>query len=110
VLGARSVSAFALALHELATNASKYGALSTADGTIAIAWTLEEGAEGPILRFHWSEQGGPPVRKPERRGFGTRIIEGALSAEINGTASIDFQSGGIAFEAVAPLKDLTEDA
>ncbi|WP_285294005.1 PAS domain-containing protein [Aureimonas altamirensis] len=110
VLGARSVSAFTLALHELATNASKYGALSTADGTIAIAWTLEEAVDGPVLRFHWNEQGGPPVRKPERRGFGTRIIEGALSAEINGNASIDFQSGGIAFEAVAPLKDLTEDA
>ncbi|KHJ53034.1 histidine kinase [Aureimonas altamirensis] len=110
VLGARSVSAFALALHELATNASKYGALSTANGTIAVTWRLEEADGGSILRFHWSEQGGPPVRKPERRGFGTRIIEGALSAEINGSASIDFRSSGIAFEAVAPLKDLMEDS
>lgn len=110
VLGARSVSAFALALHELATNASKYGALSTANGEITIVWALEDTDKGQILRFQWSEQGGPPVRKPERRGFGTRIIEGALAAEINGTASIDFRADGIAFEAVAPLKDLTEES
>jgi len=83
--------ALSMALHELATNALKYGALSTAAGSVTVSWVVE----GDELRLIWRETGGPPVSPPQRRGFGSRLIERGLAAELGGTAELDFHPDGV---------------
>ncbi|PVM83410.1 sensor histidine kinase [Caulobacter endophyticus] len=83
---------FALALHELATNAAKYGALSTPAGRVAIAWRLDEPG---VVDFSWTETGGPEVTAPSRRGFGSRMIERSLGGELKGSATLDFRPEGL---------------
>jgi two-component system, chemotaxis family, CheB/CheR fusion protein len=82
-----------LALHELATNAVKYGALSVPTGRIAIRWEIDAG-EGR-LRLRWIETEGPRVKKPARRGMGLRVIESGLVHELGGNSRIDFDSSGV---------------
>lgn len=96
----------ALAIHELATNAAKYGALSTDKGRIDIRWSMGE----EHLRLAWRESGGPAVTEPEHRGFGSRLIERALAAEFRGKVRIDFAPQGVLFELVAPVKGLAASA
>ncbi|MBM3527836.1 MAG: PAS domain S-box protein [Alphaproteobacteria bacterium] len=86
----------ALALHELTTNAAKYGALSNPAGRIAIRWRVRDG-DLPTRRLwiEWSEQGGPEVSAPRHQGFGTRFIVGSVSAELQGTARLDFAAEGL---------------
>ncbi|MCD6071254.1 MAG: hypothetical protein K0S42_1770, partial [Microvirga sp.] len=74
----RMALALAMALQELATNAVKYGALSNETGAIKIAWSVQSGGTGPRLHLRWEETGGPAVRRPLRRGFGSRLIERSL--------------------------------
>jgi two-component sensor histidine kinase len=81
----------ALALHELATNASKYGSLSAAAGRVEIRWR----EENERLRMVWRESGGPPVEPPATRGFGTRMIERGLASELGGAVKIDFRPEGV---------------
>lgn len=88
--------ALAMAIHELSTNAIKYGALSNASGQVTIDWQFTaERADGGPLVIAWVEQGGPPVTAPTRRGFGTRLIERGLSADMDGHASIEWTSSGL---------------
>jgi PAS domain S-box-containing protein len=101
-LGPRPALQLALALHELATNAVKYGALSNDTGRIRIAWTVSEEGE-PVLHFTWAERGGPPVSPPSRRGFGTRLIEAATAAEFRGTSKLDYAASGLHWALDAPL-------
>jgi two-component sensor histidine kinase len=70
---------FALAIHELATNAAKYGALSTATGKVQVSWTIEPDQAGSVLKFKWKESGGPPVDPPTRLGFGSQLLKGIFS-------------------------------
>jgi two-component sensor histidine kinase len=84
----------AMILHEIATNAAKYGALSLPEGRIAVRWHLQRSAR-PILRIEWRERDGPPVQEPERRGFGSRFIEGSVAAELRGTAKLAFERSGL---------------
>ena len=93
--------ALTMGLHELATNAAKYGALSTDAGTVRITWTIAEDSGGALLKLQWKERGGPPVRAPERRGFGTRLIEGGLRREFGGKARLLFEPEGIVCEVEA---------
>lgn len=86
--------AVALALHELATNATKYGSLSVPDGTLDIVW---ERLDADRIRLRWQESGGPTVVKPTRRGFGTRLIERALAAELT-KVLLDFKPEGVVCE------------
>lgn len=81
----------AMALHELATNAAKYGALSTAGGHVEVTWAIA----GAALRLVWREAGGPPVAPPTRRGFGARLIERGLARELAGRAAIDYAPTGV---------------
>ena len=83
--------AIAMALQELATNAAKYGALSLPAGRLSIQWTQEADA----MRLQWEETGGPLVVPPLRRGFGSRLIERSLSAELGGEAAITFAPTGV---------------
>lgn len=95
----------ALALHELGTNAAKYGALSTPDGYVSISWRVEDGAKPDRLSFTWEEAGGPVVVTPTRTGFGSKLIQKVLAAEIRGTAHIDYRPAGVVFTAKAPLPE-----
>ena len=93
-----------LALHELCTNAAKYGALSNALGSISITWNTAKTAEGRnLLNLHWAETGGPPVQPPTRKGFGSRLIERALAMELGGVAAIDYRRDGVVCDISAPL-------
>lgn len=94
-LTAKQALSLALALHELATNATKYGALSVPDGTIDIDWACHTGSDGPALGFAWRESGGPVVAPPTRRGFGSRLIEGTLSADFGSSVKIEFLPEGL---------------
>jgi PAS domain S-box-containing protein len=99
----RMALALAMALQELATNAVKYGALSTATGAIRINWEVEGSA--PAIGFHlrWEETGGPPVQAPVRRGFGTRLIERSLAQDLNGDVRIEFAPTGVICTVHAPI-------
>ncbi len=94
-LSPRMALSLSMALHELATNAVKYGALSTPDGQVRIEWTVTPGQDGARLALIWTESGGPPVTVPTRRGFGSRLIERGLTAELAGEARIDFAPAGV---------------
>jgi PAS domain S-box-containing protein len=98
-LAPRAALALAMALHELGTNAAKYGALSVEGGRVAIAWSRAGGQ----LRLEWRERGGPPVPPPSRRGFGSRLIERGLAADLGGTAALHFDPAGLRCEIQASL-------
>nr|WP_245214469.1 HWE histidine kinase domain-containing protein [Pararoseomonas indoligenes] len=86
-----------LALHELATNAAKYGALSVAEGSVDVRWELERSAQeqAPAVVMTWRERGGPPVRPPGRRGFGSRMLERALPYQSGGQVTLSFAPEGV---------------
>lgn len=102
--------AFSMALHELATNAVKYGALSNETGHVRLSWTIVDGSMPDHLRFVWEEFDGPTVEPPTRTGFGSRMIERALAQEIDGRAEIEFRPSGVVFTAQAPLPDRQAEA
>jgi PAS domain S-box-containing protein len=99
----RTAVSLAMALHELCTNAVKYGALSNEQGTVTIRWETFGPASEERLRLVWTEAGGPPVTAPERRGFGTRMIERGLASDLGGTARIAFEPAGVVCTIDAPL-------
>jgi PAS domain S-box-containing protein len=99
----RTAVSIAMALHELCTNAVKYGALSNDSGTVSVHWSLSAGGAGRRLRLEWSEQGGPPVAPPARRGFGSRMIERGLASELGGTVALEFRPEGVRCLVDAPL-------
>jgi PAS domain S-box-containing protein len=86
--------AVAMAVHELCTNAIKYGALSNDTGTVHLTWRTDD-ADGARLHIHWEERGGPPVVQPSKRGFGTRLIERTLAQDLQGTVSLEFAPSGV---------------
>jgi two-component sensor histidine kinase len=91
-----------MALHELATNAAKYGALSTDEGRLAISSRVD--ADGtPCLHIWWSERGGPPVARPAQRGFGMQLIEEALAYEVEGCVRLSFPGEGLRCEIEIPV-------
>jgi two-component sensor histidine kinase len=87
--------ALAMALHELCTNAVKYGALSNADGRVSITWFAMDGKEGRELHMRWQERDGPPVISPTRRGFGSRLIEQGLARDLAGEVEIEYAVTGL---------------
>jgi len=103
-ISSRAATAVALALHELATNAVKYGALSNDVGVVTVNWRIE----GGTLELVWTEADGPPVEQPTRHGFGTVMIERALSSSIQGTAIIEYHPSGIQFTIRTALENLVD--
>ena len=92
-----------MALHELATNAVKYGALATPGGRVAVTWTLEGGPAGR-LRLRWAESGGPPVEgAPAQRGFGTRVLDGTVRGQLGGAVSLAWEPAGLVCGIEVPL-------
>ena len=103
-LGPRHGMTLALMLHELGTNAAKYGALSVAAGHVAITWGIaEDGADGSTLRFRWEEVGGPAVSPPTRTGFGTRLIARSLAHGLGAAVQLRFPPEGAVLTFEAPL-------
>ena len=103
VLTPKSALALSLAVHELATNAAKFGAFSRAGGKVTVNWRI--GAEGTISLL-WTESDGPAVEPPTRRGFGTNLIERALALETGGRATINYLRGGVVCEIILPALSL----
>lgn len=98
-LSPKTAMALSMGLHELATNAVKYGALSVAEGRVDVSWRTADGR----LRIEWRETGGPAVAPPARRGFGSRLVERGLAAEMGGTAEMHFEPEGLVCVIDAPL-------
>ncbi|CAA9492156.1 MAG: hypothetical protein AVDCRST_MAG09-170 [uncultured Sphingomonas sp.] len=88
-------------MHELTTNALKYGSFSNDGGTVDVRWEVLDDR----LNLRWAERGGPAVEAPSRRGFGSRMIERGLAAELGGTVHIDFQPDGIVCTVDAPFPE-----
>ena len=95
-----------LALHELATNASKYGALSSPKGTVSIAWSMDGVSPDARFRMSWTERSGPPVKPPTSKGFGHVIIASSLAKVIDGDVELHFMPMGIMWSVDAPLKSI----
>lgn len=100
-LPARVALSLGMVFHELATNAAKYGALSTS-GRLLLDWSLPGGG-GDLLRFAWRETGGPAARAPDRRGFGSRLIERSITGELRGTIEADYGEDGLVVRFDVPL-------
>ncbi|WP_161993752.1 PAS domain-containing protein [Muricoccus nepalensis] len=99
-----SAQPFAMAIHELTTNALKHGALSNPTGRIAVTWSVEGGQTGR-LRLRWAEEGGPPVEgPPERRGFGARVLDGTVRSQLGGALSLTWPRSGLTCEIDLPLE------
>jgi signal transduction histidine kinase/CheY-like chemotaxis protein len=94
-----------MGLHELATNAVKYGALSAPNGRIEVGWTVENGPERRSLAITWTERGGPPVDPPSRRGFGSRLIERGIAQDLDGEVDLAFESAGVQCRIRLPLSE-----
>lgn len=109
LLGAKSALSLALALHELATNATKYGALSNDTGVVDLRWHVVHESEAPRFCLTWSEQGGPPIlAPPTRRGFGSRLIERSFAAEVGGEVKLIYAVSGLVCRLEAPLAAMQE--
>ncbi|NVD28029.1 MEKHLA domain-containing protein [Parasphingorhabdus flavimaris] len=93
---APAAQAIGMAVHELATNAAKYGALSNDDGIIEIDWKIEQSGEAePDFSMHWTERGGPVVEKPTRNGFGSTVIDRLLAASLEGEVDLEWEPAGL---------------
>ncbi|WP_332684521.1 PAS domain S-box protein [Bosea sp. (in: a-proteobacteria)] len=102
-LAPKAALAISMAVHELSTNAAKYGALSCESGQVTINWLIEGEQAGRRFILHWRETDGPPVTPPTRKGFGSRLIERALAAELGGEVSVEYEPSGLVCTIVAPL-------
>jgi two-component sensor histidine kinase len=91
--------AMSLALHELATNAAKYGALSCAEGHVSVQWGVQDG----MLRLDWEESGGPPVAPPTRKGFGSRLLEDLVVRDLGGATKLAYDAPGVRYSLTARL-------
>jgi two-component sensor histidine kinase len=90
-------------VHEIATNATKYGALSNDTGSVALDWEIIEDDTGRQLRLIWTEAGGPPVTAPVQRGFGSRLIERSARDQLGGEATVDFLPRGVVYTVTCAL-------
>lgn len=103
-LSPREVLALGMTIHELTTNAAKYGALSVPEGRVRVEWSLAAEAGAQRLRLTWQESGGPPVQAPTRSGFGTRLIAGGVRRELDGTVELNFKIKGLRCDLEVPLE------
>jgi PAS domain S-box-containing protein len=109
-LSAKQALSLSLALHELATNATKYGALSVPSGTIDVSWDCIASEPERTLRFDWREHGGPTVATPSRRGFGSRLIESTLSSDFGTSVKVEYPPAGVVCSFETRLSNLAEHA
>ncbi|MBL6454805.1 PAS domain-containing protein [Belnapia sp. T6] len=104
-LGPTAAPPLALALHELATNAAKYGALSREAGQVTLSWSVQDAAEGNMLRLLWQERDGPATHQPGRTGFGHRLVTQS-SGQLSGSAQFHWAEPGLTVELLLPMDRL----
>ena len=104
LLNAAATQAIGLALHELATNAGKYGALSTDAGRVDVSWQLD----GDTFVMSWIERNGPPVRPPERKGFGSRVTASMVNQTLRGEVKLDYAPSGLEWRLTCPAANALE--
>jgi two-component sensor histidine kinase len=107
-LGSKQALSLSLALHELATNAAKYGALSLPDGRVEISWEVVAKGDQASLEFEWRETGGPVVALPTGNGFGSRLIRRVLAADFGAAPELSFARDGVVFHLTAPAARLRD--
>lgn len=111
VVTAEAAQAIGLAIHELATNAIKYGALSMPTGKVGVSWMFDGGADAsPHLRLNWIEQGGPPVSPPSRKGFGHVVIGEMVERSLDGKVAMEFAEQGLKWSVSIPATNLVSEA
>ena len=103
VMSPQAAQTFALALHELATNAAKYGALSSPHGQVVIGWSVDSPNGIGEFAFHWQERGGPPVTPPAQKGFGSIVLEQVMAEYASTPPQIDFAPSGLTYRVSGPL-------
>ncbi|WP_177177843.1 sensor histidine kinase [Citreimonas salinaria] len=103
-MSARQGRMFGLALHELATNAAKHGALTVKEGHVELDWSIQGDADQPRLIVRWQEFGGPEVRRPDRSGFGSLLLQRVVGREMDGEAELDYHPDGVIYQLRVPLK------
>jgi two-component system CheB/CheR fusion protein len=102
----RNVQTFTLLLHELTTNAVKYGALSDASGEVSISWSVTSSGANARFWFRWEERHGPAIKLPMHKGFGTVLLESTFSGP-DTKRRLAFEAGGLVYELDIPLATLT---
>jgi two-component sensor histidine kinase len=115
MLNPQAAQNFALALHELTTNAAKYGALSVASGGVSIQWTVDPSGEGAAptadrFTFQWQERQGPAVTQPTHKGFGTTVLQQVMSQYVDLEPSIDYAPAGMTYRITGRLQPLAAAA
>jgi PAS domain S-box-containing protein len=103
LIAPKAALTLAMVLHELATNAAKYGALSAPSGKLDLKWHATNGTGSRLLCLDWQESNGPPVVEPKRRGFGTRFLDRAISSEMEGRSVLQFAPAGVRCHMEIPL-------
>ncbi len=99
-----------LAVHELSTNAARYGALSVAEGQVTVAWGwVADGSAGPLFRMHWIEAGGPGVVPPAQKGFGQIVLEQLAARALRGEAELRFEPGGVRWVIDVPGRNIVSE-
>ncbi len=109
VLTAQAAQAIGLAIHELATNAIKYGALSVTTGKVKVSW-MADADEPSHIRLTWVEQGGPPVQAPSHKGFGHMVIDAMIARSLNGAVAMEFAEQGFHWAVTIPASNLVASA
>ncbi len=108
MLRPKAALSVSLALHELTTNAAKYGALSVPEGWVEVGWA-EQALEGkPWLVLRWTEHGGPVVAPPGRSGFGRVLLEHSLAYDVDGHVDLEFRPEGLTCKAMIPFEQIIE--
>lgn len=110
VIKPEAVQPISLALHELGTNAMKYGALSVPEGKVRIEWSIDRNSQPPSLELSWRESGGPEVREPETKGFGSIIIGDHLSSSLTASAKALYHHDGFHWQLNGPFSAFCEEA
>jgi two-component sensor histidine kinase len=109
MISAKTVQTFALILHELCTNAVKYGALSQQDGRVLVVWRIEGAGDAAHFKFRWQEQAGPPVTAPAKKGFGSTLLESAIRDDASAAPRLLFDANGFKYELDVPLAAIVQE-
>ena len=108
-VGPRAAQILALAVHELATNSAKYGALGSAGGRVSVTSALKGEGDQGLLVINWREAGGPPVKPPEREGFGTRLLKQVVAKSLRADVALEYRPEGLIFQLTLPTAALEAD-
>jgi two-component sensor histidine kinase len=107
-VSAQASLTLAMIFHELASNAAKFGALSSPKGHLAITWSVANGVRAPTLVINWQETGGPPVSEPQRLGFGSRLLQHGIARQFKGSTRLDYDPSGLRCTMEIPLPSTPE--